>query len=94
MSTNKDELKARALEALGKRERCGSKKSCSCNDYPKRMHAFREIATPKAVVELLYENADQATKLEIALDALELSVGMNTMNEQARCNAIETLRGK
>ena len=56
------------------------------------MHAFHEIATPQGVLELLDENADQATKLEIALDALcSYPEAMATPELE---NAIETLRGK
>jgi hypothetical protein len=82
-----------ALEARKPRVRCEGK-NCSCNEHASRQHAFREAATPERILQMLAENVDKGTQLEIALDALELSVGMNTMNEMARTNAIETLRGK
>ena len=58
-------------------------------------HTERQLGELRDEIKVLKaENVDKGTQLEIALDALELSVGMNTMNEMARLNAIETLRGK
>jgi hypothetical protein len=45
-------LRAAAIEALKPRERCNGK-TCSCNEYPKRMKAFHDLATPERVLELM-----------------------------------------
>jgi hypothetical protein len=80
-----------ASAAVKPRERCAGK-TCSCSDYPRRMAAFHELATPQRILQMLAESQDQSTKLEIALDILEGYAEVST--EPSLMNAIETLRGK
>jgi hypothetical protein len=87
-------LQELASEAAKPRVRCGSKKSCSCSDYPKRMAAFHEAATPQRILQMLAESQDQSTKLEIALDAMTEASWANDLPPEEFANAIETLRGK
>ena len=78
-----------AIEANKPRVPCASK-TCSCNDYPKRMQAFWDAATPEVILRILNDAADMRTQLSIALDEL---VGVEDPTPSIE-NAIETLRGK
>jgi hypothetical protein len=86
-------LQELASEANKPRVRCEGQ-TCSCNDYARKMQAFREVATPERILQMLAESQDQATKLEIALDAMTEASWANDLPPDEFANAIETLRGK
>lgn len=62
-------LRGLAVEAAKPRVRCEGK-TCSCGDYPSRMHAFRKAATPEEVIRLLDANANLSRILKVALNEL------------------------
>jgi hypothetical protein len=49
---NNPPLRQAAVKAAKPRERCKGGKNCSCNDYPRRMQAFFDQASPQAILTL------------------------------------------
>jgi len=87
------DLRKLASEANKPRVRCEGQ-TCSCNDYARKMQAFREVATPERILQMLADSADQSTKIGVADDALQFYLEDTCDGGKRAENALETLRGK